>query len=441
MLRKFILAVIIITLTLETGCFSGIGPEEIVSFVLTDSSENIIIGYKVQRSDEDHEIHLQKVGPNGAVIWDESLPVDKERRASIIGMAGGENGSVYVAWEVLGPEGQRRSARVTRLAYVDANGQINFQKEFTERSIQMVASDVGCVIVNQAGDEIYHALYFGKDGNNLWDQAIPEGIALKLVAGADGEALMMWQDTDFPYFVVQKLDTNGDAIWGDEGMPEGIRIKYLETASRPEHQIISDRLGGAIVSWAEMTGSEMPAYVWVCRIGDDGQTTCEEPVRDLASAINIYTRVVTDGSGGAIVVWEDLREGMALYAQRVNAEGEDQWHGNGVPVCTELPVVSPRFEAADTGAGGVVVAWIDGDRNLCAQMLDASGQKQWGDKGILIADGVCNQPVKLCGDNHGGYIIGWSTGWDTYQPNDSYVQKIDAEGNLLWSKDGIKLDS
>jgi hypothetical protein len=251
--------------------------------------------------------------------------------------------------------------------------------------------------------------------------------------------LIMWQNPDYPYFVVQKLDASGDAIWGDEGTPEGIRIKYLETATRPEHQIISDGAGGAIISWAEMTGSGIPSYVWVCRIEAEGQVVCDNPVRELASAINIYTRIATDGSRGAVVVWEDLREGMALYAHKVNADGELQWQQNGVPVCTELPEVSPRFEAAASGAGGVVVAWIDGDRRLYTQMLDASGQRQWGDDGILIAKGACNQPVKLCGDNQGRFIIGWSTGWDTYQPNDSYLQKVDAEGNLLWGKDGIKL--
>jgi hypothetical protein len=436
MLRRLILAATVFALMLGTGCLSGIGPEEIVSFVLSDGSGNTLIGYRVQRSQENHEIHLQKVDPNGTIMWDKSLPVGNERRASIIGMACGENGSVYVAWEVLGPEGQRRSARVTRLARVDANGQINFQKEFAERGIQMVALDAGCVIVNQASDEEYHALCFSKDGNSLWDQIIPEGIGLRLVAGVSGETLMMWQNPDYPYFVVQKLDASGDAMWGDEG----IRIKYLETALRPEHQIISDGSGGAIISWAEMTGSGIPSYVWVCRIGADGQVICDDPVRDLPSTINIYTRVVTDGSGGAIVVWEDLRKGMALYAQKVNADGEVQWQENGVPVCTELPVVSPRFEAVDSGAGGVVVAWIDGDRKLYAQMLDASGEKQWGDKGIFIAKGVCSQPVKLCGDNQGRFIVGWSTGWDTYQPNDSYIQKIDAEGNLLWGDDGIRLN-
>jgi len=439
MLRRIILTTIIAALTLGTGCFSGIGHEEIVSFLLGDGSGNTFIGYSVQRSQEDHEIHLQKVDPNGTVMWDKSLPVVNERRASIIGMAGGGNGSLYVAWEVLGPEGQRRSASVTRLARVDTNGQINFQKEFAERGIQMVASDTGCVIVNQASDDAYHALCFSEDGNSLWDQMIPEGIGLKLVAGIDGETLMMWQDSNYPYFVVQKLDASGNAVWGDEGTPEGIRIKYLETALRPEHQIISDGSGGAIISWAEMTGSGVPSYVWACRIFEDGQVICEEPVLDLTSAINAYTRLATDGSGGAIVVWEDLRTGMALYAQELNADGEAQWQENGVPVCTDLPEVSPRFEAVDSGAGGVVVAWIDGDRKLYAQMLNASGQKQWGDQGILITKVVCNQPVELCGGNQGGFIVGWSTGAEAYHPNDSFIQKIDVGGSLMWGEDGIRL--
>jgi len=240
--------------------------------------------------------------------------------------------------------------------------------------------------------------------------------------------------------VVQKLDASGDAMWGQEGMPEGIRVKFLETASRPEHQIIGDGLGGAIVSWAEMTGSGMPSYVWVCRIGDDGQVYSAEPVRDLTSTINTQIRVVTDSQLGAIVIWEDHRDGMALYARRNNPLISSLWPENGVPVCTDLPEVSPRFEAAASGAGGVVVAWIDGDRKLYAQMLNASGQKQWGDQGILIAKGVCNQPVKLCGDNQGEFIVCWSTGAETYHPNDSFIQKIDVKGNLMWGEDGIKLE-
>ena len=220
MLRRLILVAIIFALTFGTGCFSGIGPEEIVSFVLSDGSGNTFIGYRVQKGQDDHEIHLQKVDPNGTVLWDRSLPVDKGRRASIIGMAGGEKGSVYVAWEVLGPEGQRHSASITRLARIDANGQINFQKEFAERGIQLIAVDAGsvilhqtrdevsrsihlevdtgCVILNQTNDEEFHAVRFDGDGNRLWSHKIPGRVGLKLVPGINGETLMMWQHPDYP---------------------------------------------------------------------------------------------------------------------------------------------------------------------------------------------------------------------------------------------------
>lgn len=176
----------IFALMFGAGCFSGIGPEEIISSVLSDDSGNIFIAYKVESSPDDHDVHLQKVGSDGSVIWDKSLPTGDDRRASIVGWASGENGSVYVAWEVLGPEGRRRSDRVTRLARVDTDGQIAFQKEFAERGIQLAAADTGCVILNQTNNKEYRATRFGGDGNRLWSKTIPGRIGLKLAAGING---------------------------------------------------------------------------------------------------------------------------------------------------------------------------------------------------------------------------------------------------------------
>ncbi|HTP79121.1 MAG TPA: hypothetical protein VMM57_01815, partial [Bacteroidota bacterium] len=42
--------------------------------------------------------------------------------------------------------------------------------------------------------------------------------------------------------------------------------------------------------------------------------------------------IVSDGSGGAIITWEDHRNGTDndIYAQRINAAGTPQWTSNGV---------------------------------------------------------------------------------------------------------------
>ncbi|HUU65495.1 MAG TPA: hypothetical protein VMW37_05255 [Dehalococcoidales bacterium] len=445
MLRRLILAVVIFALTFGTSCFSGIGPLEIISSVLSDDTGNTFIAYRVERSPGDHDIHLQKIDPEGAVLWDNTLFTGNDGRADVVGMVSDGNSGVFIAWEVLTPEdgkkGPHRFDRVT-LMKVDAQGQIQQRQDLFEKGLQMVDDGMGGVILGWATKEDYRVLREDGHGSTLWAQTIiGRGTGLKLAAEENGESFILWDNRDNPYFVAQKLGADDQLLWGQEGMPEGIRIKHLETALQAEPQIISDGSGGAIVTWAEALGGGLPSYVWACRIRADGQVLCEEPIRDLTSPINVYTRVVADGSGGAIVVWEDHRDVMTLYAQKVNTEGEAQWQENGIPVCTGLPEVSPRFEVTGNGDGGVVVAWIDGDRKLLIQMIDASGQRLWDNKGVLIASGVCSLPVKLSGTGENGFIIGWSTGVEAYHPNDSYLQKIDSDGNLLWGQDGIQLDS
>ena len=82
---------------------------------------------------------------------------------------------------------------------------------------------------------------------------------------------------------------------------------------------------------------------------------------------------VSDGAGGAIVVFSD---GQA-FAQRVTFAGEipPGWASNGNPLCIAPGRrVAPR--AASDGAGGAFVAWED-DRtdaaDIYAQHLLASG--------------------------------------------------------------------
>jgi hypothetical protein len=114
------------------------------------------------------------------------------------------------------------------------------------------------------------------------------------------------------------------------------------------------------------------------------------------------------------------------------------WPQAGVSVCSGLDQ-SPRFNAASDGEGGVVVVWIDGDRKFYAQRLDYYGQKLWGDEGVLIAHGACELSVWVRGNSDNGFVLGWTSGFTTYHPDDSYLQKIDAEGNILWREGGIKL--
>ena len=52
---------------------------------------------------------------------------------------------------------------------------------------------------------------------------------------------------------------------------------------------------------------------------------------------------VSDGAGGAVITWTDVRPGgVGIYAQRVDASGTVQWTVNGAPICTAPTSSAPR---------------------------------------------------------------------------------------------------
>jgi hypothetical protein len=442
-MKRIIIAFLLIIIFTAGGlsCNSS-QSQAVMSSLQSDGAGNVFTVYRLERSAGDHDIYLQKVGTEGSTIWEKTLFTGDNRRAKILGMVSDGSDGVFVAWEILTPENGKEGPHHfdnNILIRVDGQGEIKLNQNFYIRGMQMVADGTGGVILGWATEEEHRVLREDGNGSTLWAHPISSrGTGLVLSAGENGESFILWRHLDNPYFVVQKLSADGQTLWGEEGMPEGVRIKHLDTALSPEPQIISDGTGGAIVSWAEVVGGEMPSYVWLCRIGDDGQVLSTNPIRDLISTINTQVRAVADGEIGVIVVWEDHRKGMSLYSQRDNPVSSFLPPENGVPVCTNLPDASPRFGALRGQDAGLVVAWIDGDRRLCAQKLDSDGQKQWGDEGILIAEGVCDLPVMITNAKQNGVVIGWCTGEDTHVPENSFIQRIDLEGNILW-ENGIKL--
>ena len=86
--------------------------------------------------------------------------------------------------------------------------------------------------------------------------------------------------------------------------------------------------------------------------------------------------IVSDGSGGAIITWQDYRNGNNdIYAQRINAGGTVQWTLNGVAICTETHSQTYPTIVSD-GSGGAIITWQDdrnGNNDIYAQRIIALG--------------------------------------------------------------------
>jgi len=203
--------------------------------------------------------------------------------------------------------------------------------------------------------------------------------------------------------------------------------------------IVSDGAGGAIVAW-DYAGLQIKAQ----RLDSSGVAQWNPGGVTLStSAPGLYALpfVVSDGAGGAIVLWN-----QPLRAQRVNADGVAQWTPGGVIVCQT--VVTSTAAAVHDDAGGVIVAWQDhrpeearpfAEEHIFAQRLTANGVPQWTPNGVMLSDpNLLQFGTWIVPDDAGGAIVLWNQLYwdDTYfewYDEDVYAQRLDASGNKLWA--------
>ncbi len=144
--------------------------------------------------------------------------------------------------------------------------------------------------------------------------------------------------------------------------------------------------------------------------------------------------VVSDGEGGAVIVWRDID----VYAQRIGADGVVQWTTDGVPLCTATGT-QWYLDVVTDGAGGVIVTWEDQrtTRDIYAQRVDASGNRDvdHGRRAHL-------RSRSQSGTNRGSPPMEpeapSSCGRTARNSNqDVYAQRIDASGAVQWVEDGV----
>ena len=155
---------------------------------------------------------------------------------------------------------------------------------------------------------------------------------------------------------------------------------------------------------------------------------------------------VSDGEGGAFVVWQDNRNGNSdIYIQRIDSDRNPMWDEGGVPICTVSgDQVDPCI--ARDGAGGVYVAWEDfrnGYECIYAQRVSHDGTMLSESSGVAVSN-VDYGVIVMIGypeiitDNSGNALIAWVDYRFGHSPK-LFVQKVDFSGNTLWTENGVRV--
>ena len=275
------------------------------------------------------------------------------------------------------------------------------------------------------------------DGNVLWTlDGVPicaapgsQYSAVLVPDGASG-AILSWEDyrTVEGDVYAQRVDSTGAALWDDDG------IAVCATGSHQYFpRLASDGNFGAYIAWTDDRAGNYDVYMQ--RVDQYGYLSWYADGIDIAAQAyhEVAAEIVPDGVGGVIILSGEEREAEpGIYARRINEYGHAVWLWSGFPICTVRG--GPEYpQAVPDGSGGALIAWQDwrkGHYDIYAQKVDATGDVLWTRDGVAICGAPYDQvDMRLAADGHGGAVMTWRDGRGGSEYH-AYAQRIRGEG--LW---------
>jgi hypothetical protein len=127
--------------------------------------------------------------------------------------------------------------------------------------------------------------------------------------------------------------------------------------------------------------------------------------------------------------------GYDVYLQRLDAAGVEQWAHGGI-VIADRGFMGTHDYGLDVDADGNALLAFRDDRpnkiHVTAAKVDPSGTLAWGSEGIQVTSGREEYAApKIAATSDGHVVVAWT------QDDDIALQRLDADGNALWGRDGI----
>jgi hypothetical protein len=274
----------------------------------------------------------------------------------------------------------------------------------------------------------------------------------RMISDGAGGAIVTWHDSRGGYndqfsnfdIYAQRISGSGQVMWTANGVAISAAPGYAVFPF-----IAPDGLGGAIIAWDDGRSGNSQDYAQ--RVNKDGQVMWQKDGVIVADSVDGESDVdvASDGLGGAFVVWNDYRshQSMDIYIQHFDANGNRTWGAGGVPVAAEIENQFNSHVISD-GVGGAIIVWTDGragngDYDIYAQRLDHDGTVLWAANGLPVTEGVPGGQVwnAIVADNSGGAIIVWEDGRKNNGDTDIYAQRMTAGGVPVWTTGGVAVAS
>jgi predicted lipoprotein with Yx(FWY)xxD motif len=269
------------------------------------------------------------------------------------------------------------------------------------------------------------------------DQFLPQ-----IVSDQSGGAIITWEDfrngNNYDVYA-QRISSTGVVLWSLNGV-----VIAAVTKDQTMPEIISDGTGGAIITWTDFRSGNY-SDIYAQKINANGTIQWTANGVSICGAVNNQNNptIVSDGFGGAIITWQDARDGsFNIYAQRINSNGICLWTTDGVPICSEINKQENPTIASD-GSGGAIITWQDyrsnTDYDIYAQRINANGEVQWTANGLSLSSITGNQVYpSIINNKTNEVIITWFDVRNGIDP-DIYAQRLSNNATVLWTNNGVAL--
>jgi hypothetical protein len=465
-----VICIILVSMLPSLGCVRVLHHDSSYTPALAgDGAGGAIVVYEKPQKGSLIGFYAQRISPEGKHLWGVEgvllgsgyKEISTFRDFKIVNDT---QRGVFIAWEARYPES---ATSVDRIAMVNAEGAILWQKEVPPFNLLADDGTGGDIVVFDRAVGPYVTGYdegsfvimkLDAQGSYTWGEwgiTIPRirywPNSLRVI-GYGGGAIAIWEELESrgagitSRILAQRIDAEGNFPWGSVPIQvytnaEGVRAEEVD--------VIGDGEGGVIIAWQQNpegkviggTPEWLTRDICVQRVNADGDIMW--PSEGVALGITRAAElagphspnVCSDGSQGAVIMWEDLRNGLAsIYAQRVDASGTPAWQPGGVEVCYIKSPASLTFrQITGNGDGGATIScgFLGG---VLIQKLDSSGNALWTSNGVVVTTSSTTSHM-LSSDGQGGGLIAWGVG------GRSYVQRIGPDGGLLWGEESIRLDA
>ena len=448
-MNRCITFILFLVLLLLTGCniggTTGTPPDYSINHpvIITDESENVFTAYQINYGNGDRRTYVQRLGKHGEKLWENH---GFELTSDIGGFLG--NGEYAFSTLIADNEGNiivvYPSGYGVEIIKLNTHGESMFPpvkiyaNTKVKRSLKVIDNNYGGVIIAWISDNAsINITNTDIDGTEIWRKTLstPNIDQFDMINDIYGSTFILWKDNP-PYsegrLFLEKVDSTG-TIWTGTNL----LISDVNTEGSIVDRITSDGDGGAIVVWVANQ------KLFVQHIDMDGQLLWNEGL--VLANTHSDPRIIRNNSG-YLIFW---RDGKSIRIQSIDSNGNTLWKDGSI-VQTVISEKRQVYFYPTNGDDLDVVAfvWNCTEKDiqvLRMQCLDSSGNKLWDNEGIVVSStpvywaGYAS-PARITPDGNGGFFISWVSGKHIQSETSSYIQRISANGSILWGEEGIRLD-